>query len=208
MKHEWRKNEKEVYLPKQNPTLINIPSYNYFIIKGKGNPNSEEFSERIGVLYSLSYAIKMSPKKGIVPDGYFEYTVYPLEAIWDKTENVKSDETLNKDKLMYTMMIRQPDFVTEKFALQTIESVKKNKPHILLEDVSFVKINEGLSVQMLHVGSYDDEPISFKMMSDFCDTNNLKRSVDTHREIYISDPRKVSPSKLKTTLRYNVHHNK
>ena len=94
MKHEWRKHEKEYYMPKEKPVLVDIPEFKFFMIKGKGNPNSEEFSEAIGVLYSLAYAIRMMPKNGYTPEGYFEYTVYPLEGIWDLTEEGKKQEII------------------------------------------------------------------------------------------------------------------
>ena len=129
MKYEWRKQEKNLYLPKQKPELITVPAQKFFMIKGKGNPNSEEFSEKIGVLYSLAYAIRMMPKQGFTPEGYFEYTVYPLEGIWDLSEEGRKLETLNKDELLYTIMIRQPDFVTEEVVQKAFERVRKKKPH-------------------------------------------------------------------------------
>ena len=105
MKYEWRKQEKNLYLPKQKPELITVPEQKFFMIKGKGNLNSEEFSEKIGVLYSLAYAIRMMPKQGFTPEGYFEYTVYPLEGIWDLSDEGRKSETLNKDEFVYSIMI-------------------------------------------------------------------------------------------------------
>src|SRR5690554_5569200 len=110
MKHEWRKHEKELYMPKAKPELVTVPKQKFLMIDGQGNPNSEEFAERVGVLYSLSYAIRMMPKQGYTPEGYFEYTVYPLEGIWDLTEKGRKLDTLDKEELVYTIMIRQPDF--------------------------------------------------------------------------------------------------
>lgn len=107
MKHEWRKHEKELYLPREKPTLASVPEQKFFMIRGKGNPNSDEFSEKIEVLYSLSYAIRMMPKQGYTPEGYFEYTVYPLEGLWDLTEEGRTLDTLDKEELLYTIMIRQ-----------------------------------------------------------------------------------------------------
>lgn len=205
MKHEWRKKEKEYYIPKQKPQLVEIPEFKYFTLKGKGNPNTEAFKECIGVLYSLSYAIRMMPKNGITPDGYFEYTVYPLEGIWDLTEEGRLEETLNKDELVYKLMIRQPDFVTEEVVNIAMEIVKKKKPHPLLEKVEFESIKEGLCVQMLHVGPYDDEPRTFSAMKEFCTENNLEIKTLAHKEIYLSDFRKTEASKLKTVLRYLVN---
>jgi hypothetical protein len=204
MKYEWKKEEKNLYLPKQKPELIEVPELKFLMIKGKGNPNGKEFSERVGVLYSLAYAVRMMPKHGYTPEGYFEYTVYPLEGIWDLTEEGRKLDTLNKDEFLYTIMIRQPDFVTKEIVDRAFESVRKKKPHPLLDDVTFGTIKDGLSVQMLHVGSYDDEPESFKAMQEFAVNNNLERVSMLHREIYLSDFRKVGPEKLKTVLRYMV----
>lgn len=204
MKYEWRKKEKEYYIPKEKPQLVEIPKFKYFTLKGQGNPNTEAFKECIGVLYSLSYAIRMMPKNGITPDGYFEYTVYPLEGIWDLTEEGRLEETLNKDELVYKLMIRQPDFVTEEVVNMAMEIVKKKKPHPLLEKVEFESIKEGLCVQMLHVGPYDDEPRTFSVMKEFCIENNLEIKTLAHKEIYLSDFRKMEASKLKTVLRYLV----
>lgn len=204
MKYEWRKKEKEYYIPKEKPQLVEIPEFKYFTLKGQGNPNTEAFKECIGVLYSLSYAIRMMPKNGITPDGYFEYTVYPLEGIWDLTEEGRLEETLNKDELVYKLMIRQPDFVTEEVVNMAMEIVKKKKPHPLLEKVEFESIKEGICVQMLHVGPYDDEPRTFSVMKEFCIENNLEIKTLAHKEIYLSDFRKTEASKLKTVLRYSV----
>jgi len=206
MKHEWKKNEKQFYLPKNKPELISVPEFKFFTIEGNGNPNDEFFAEYIGVLYSLSYGIKMSPKKGIEPKGYFDYTVYPLEGVWDLNEKAKKsfDGTINKTDLVFKLMIRQPDFVDKDFALQILEQTTKKKPHDLLEQVRFEEIIEGECIQMLHLGSYDNEPESFKLMESFAEQEKYSRKSRTHREIYLSDARKVSPDKLKTVLRFNV----
>lgn len=204
MKHEWKKQEKNLYIPRQKPELITVPAQKFLMIEGKGNPNGEEFSERIGVLYSLSYAIRMMPKQGYTPEGYYEYTVYPLEGVWDLTEEGRKLDTLNKDELLYTIMIRQPDFVTEEIVERAFENVRKKKPHPLLDEVTFETMKGGLSVQILHVGTYDDEPQSFKVMKEFINNNNLEIVALEHREIYLNDARRVEPAKLKTVLRYRV----
>jgi hypothetical protein len=204
MKFEWKKQEKNLYLPKDKPSLITVPQQNFFMISGKGNPNDEKFSEKIGVLYSLAYAVRMMPKHGYTPDGYFEYTVYPLEGIWDLTEEGKQSNSLNKDELLYTIMIRQPNFVTQEVVNKAFENVRKKKPHPLLDDVTFKTMEDGLSVQMMHIGLYDDEPQSFEQMKKFIKENNLEIITPKHREIYLSDARKTEKSKLKTVLRYMV----
>jgi Uncharacterized conserved protein len=204
MKYEWKKQEKNLYLPKKVPEIITVPKQTFFMISGKGNPNTASFADRIQVLYSLAYAVRMMPKQGYTPAGYFEYTVYPLEGLWDLTEEGKKETLLNKDELLYTIMIRQPDFVTEDIVHKAFESVQKKKPHPLLKDVRFDTIEDGLAVQMLHLGSYDNEPESFATMKDFINKNNLTVKSLIHREIYLSDARKVAPDKLKTVLRYMV----
>ena len=206
MKHEWKKVEKQFYVPKNKPEIIDIPAFKFFTIEGTGNPNNEFFSEYIGVLYSLSYAVKMSPKKGIQPPGYVDYAVYPLEGIWDLKESEKPlfNGKINKDDLVFKLMIRQPSFVDDKFAQRILELTKKKKPHELLENVRFEEITDGLCIQMLHEGSYDTEPESFACMESFAAKENLSRISKTHREIYLSDARKVSPEKLKTVLRFKV----
>lgn len=198
MKHEWEKHEKELYAPKEIPQLISVPKQKFFMIKGKGNPNDEDFSERIGILYSLSYAVRMMPKKGFVPEGYFEYTVYPLEGVWE------AGDTSDKSTFSYTIMIRQPDFVTEEVVNKAFEIVNVKKPNPLLKEAYYGKMEEGLSVQVLHIGDYDDEPKSFEKMIEFMNENNLEKIGETHREIYLSDARKVERNKLKTILRYMV----
>lgn len=206
MKHDWKKTEKGFYLPKQKPELIKIPPFRFFTIRGQGDPNEKPFAENIGVLYSLSYAVKMAPKKGVAPMGYFDYTVYPLEGVWDLTEEAKKKNPgkLDKSSLLFNLMMRQPDFVTEEYALETIDRVKKSKPHILLDIVKYETIEDHDSVQMMHIGSYDDEPASFRQMEDFCKANGLTRVSGQHREIYLSDFRKVSCDKLKTVLRFKI----
>lgn len=169
MKHEWRKKEKALYLPKNQPITVDVPNIKYFTIEGAGNPNSDSFPEYIQVLYALSYAVKMSYKKGIEPAGYFDYTVYPLEGFWDINDEAKKNNTgtFNKDDLIFKLMIRQPDFVDVDFAVKIMELTKEKNPHNLLDSVKFEVIKEGACVQMLHLGSYDNEPESFKIMEEF-----------------------------------------
>ncbi|MFA5603563.1 MAG: GyrI-like domain-containing protein [Bacilli bacterium] len=208
MKYEWKKLEKDIYLPKQIPTLVKVPKSKYICIKGKGNPNNEDFGERIKALYSLAYTIRMMPKNGFTPEGYFEYTVYPLEGLWDLTEEGRKLKSLNKDELLYTIMIKQPDFVTKEVFEKAFNIANKKKPFYLLNEVYLDEIEDGLSVQMLHVGSYDNEPETFNKMKEFIDENNLEIKTLVHREIYLSDARRVSSDKLRTVLRYQVEKNK
>ena len=206
MKHEWKKLEKKFYFPNVEPEKIVMPKFNFYTIEGEGNPNDAYFAEYIGVLYSLSYAIKMSPKSGEEPENYFDYAVYPLEGVWDINEEAKLNMAgkLDKNSLVYKLMIRQPAFVTEDVAKDFIERTKKKKPHQLLDQVKFEVIEEGSCVQMLHMGSFDNEPLSFKLMEQFAEEQQLKRKSHTHREIYLSDARKTIPERLRTILRFQV----
>jgi len=206
MKHEWRKHEKAIYLPKPQPTQLKVPAFNYFTVEGAGNPNDEFFGDYLQTLCALSYAVKMSPKKGLAPSGYEEYTVYPLEGVWDISQEAKKKgiEHFDKSDLVFKLMIRQPDFVDANYAVETIERVKEDKPNVLLEKVRFENIEEGDCIQMLHLGPYDSEPESFARMEEFAEKNGWMRSSRKHREIYLSDARRVPPEKLKTTLRFKV----
>lgn len=203
MKLEWRKTEKELYLPPEKPVRVTVPALSFFAIEGTGDPNKPEFQEKISVLYALSYAVRMMPKSGYTPDGYAEYTVYPLEGVWDLVDYEKGFSKTDKDNFKYTVMIRQPAFVTEEIAVRAFEIAKKKKTP-MLEQAKFVTLKEGDCVQMMHIGAYDDEPASFALMEKFCLGNGLARSKKTHREIYIGDPRKSQPEKLQTVLRFEV----
>ncbi len=207
MKHEWRKKEKAIYLPKTKPELIDIPEYQFITLSGEGNPNADFFSEYIAVLYSVAYTIKMNIKKlDNPPKGYQDWTVYPLEGVWDIKKQAKpnKDGKINKDDLVFDLMIRQPDFISRNFFDKMIELTKTKKPHELLDKVKFQKMTEGKCIQMLHIGSYDDEPESFRQMEKFARDLNLERKSKVHREIYLSDFRKVAKEKLKTTLRFEL----
>lgn len=205
MKYEWKKIDKQLYLPDETPVIVEVPKMKYFVIDGKGNPNtSSQFQEDLQALYSVSYGVKMFPKSGVVPENYYEYTVFPLEGIWDMGSKPEDLSNLNKEDFIYSLMIRQPDFVNDKLASEVIEKSKQRKKLKALDKIRFVEIEDGLCVQMLHLGSYDDELKSFVKMNEFCLKNDLKRKGHNHREIYLSDPRRVEVSKLRTVLRMFV----
>lgn len=201
-KVNYKKDFKHLYLPKTSPEVIEVPSMPFIMVNGSGDPNGADFAKATEALYSLSYAVKMSYKKDVVPAGYYEYTVFPLEGVWDLID--KSIPATVKSNLQYTIMIRQPDFLTEELFDLFLDQTKKKKPNSFLENVRFEDIEEGLCCQMMHVGSYDDEPESFARMEKFCGENGYDRASKIHREIYISDPRRTEPSKLKTALRFSV----
>ena len=185
-------------MPKTEPQLITVPRHKFFALKGKGNPNEADFAARVEVLYALAYAVRMMPKSGFTPEGYFEYTVYPLEGIWD------GDNATDKSSFTYTIMIRQPEFVTVELAARALTVTQKKKPHPFLAEAFFCEIEDGLAVQMMHLGDYDNEPLSFAQMHAFMESNGLVRLTGTHREIYLSDATKTARDKLKTVLRYFV----
>lgn len=207
MKHEWRKSEKSFYLPKTKPELVDVPEFQYIVLSGEGNPNSPYFSQCIETLYGVAYAIKMNLKKvETPPKDYHDWTVYPLEGVWGISEKGKKeyDGTLNKDELVFDLMIRQPDFVTKEYFEEMLRLAKSKKPNELLGEVRQEKLRDGKCIQMLHIGSYDDEPASFERMEKYAQSLNLTRKSKIHREIYLSDFRKVPTEKLKTTLRFQV----
>ena len=206
-KHEWRKKEKALYFPKAKPEVIEVPAFRFLMVKGEGSPQETMFSNCISALYSVSYAIKMTLKKTAPqPDGYRDYTVYPLEGIWSLNQKAIEafDGTLNKNDFIYTLMIRQPDFITPDFFSAMVEVAKKKTANDLLDTLTFDTFAEGKCIQMLHVGSFDNEPASFALMENFADEQGLQRLSKAHREIYLSDFRKVSPEKLNTVLRFRV----
>ena len=207
VKHEWRKKEKAIYLPKNRPEIIDVPEFKFITIEGEGSPAESLFTDNIGALYSLAYTIKMMPKKmNTPPDGYFDFTVYPLEGVWDINDEAKANfnGTVNKDDFVYKLMICQPDFVDKFFFEEMLEVAKEKKKNPLLEQLHFERLPEGLCVQMLHLGPFEDEPASFEKMEEFAQREGLIRPSKVHREIYLSDTRKVAPEKLKTVLRFQA----
>lgn len=201
-KIQYKKDYKSFYVPKTTPGIIEITEMPFIMISGTGDPNGAEFARVTEALYSVAYAVKMSYKSDDVPVGYYEYTVFPLEGIWDLVD--KSKPATDKSNLKYTIMIRQPDFLTDELFAKFVEQTKKKKTNPYLEQLKFKKVNDGLSCQMMHIGSFDDEPESFARMEAFCKENGYARTDKTHREIYLSDPRKTEMSKMKTVLRFPV----
>lgn len=204
MKYEWKKSEKSGYGVKQKPELVDVPAQTFIMIKGAGNPNEADFSARVSALYSLAYAIKMLFKammKTEPEDKITDFAVYPLEGIW---ERAAEGEALDKSCLQYTLMIKQPDGVTREIFAQALENVRKKKPNDLYDEIDFERMTDGKSVQILHIGSYDDEPASFEKMDRFVREMGLARNGDTHREIYLNNAGRTAEDKLKTILRYAV----
>ena len=201
MKHEWKKHEKDLYGIKQSPRIVDIPMQQFIMIKGKGNPNDKEFSDKVSALYSLAYGIKMMYKNTNSTNEISDYTVYPLEAIWN---DIGDTQQLDKNQLEYTIMIRQPDVITKDIVFNALERLKVKKPNSLYEQIFFDTMQDAKSIEVLHIGAYDDEPISFQKMNLRAGENGLVRSTNYHREIYLNNANRVLKSKLKTILRYCV----
>lgn len=207
MKYESKKNESEFYKVSKKPAIVTVPKQNLITISGEGDPNKEPFSKKIGTLYSVAYPIKMGFKNSFkaapgkhAPDGFDDFTVFPLEGVWSSHV---LDPT-RKDQFIYTIMIRQPYFVTEDMVGEALDKAKKKNDNPLLDEVKFETIEDGLCVHMLHIGPFDDEPASFEKMIEFTETEGLKRIGWEHREIYLGDFRKSKPENLKTILRFKV----
>jgi hypothetical protein len=205
---DFKKEYKELYLPKGTPSIISIPEMRFIMVQGKGNPNtSDYYKEAVELLYGISYSIKMSKKKE-APAGYFDYVVPPLEGLWWFENNFFDGSVMNrKDEFSWMMMIRQPDFVTSQVFEMAKKNLKRKKPEI---DTSIVKLetfNEGLCAQVMHIGPYDDEPATVALLEAFIDSQGyrtLMSGMRQHHEIYLSDPRKSDPAKLKTVLRHPI----
>ena len=200
MKYEWRKANREIYQIKSKPCFIDVPAQSFIMIDGKGNPNAADFSERVGALYSLAYAIKMNYKKIAAEQEFTDFTVYPLEGLWQQEQAGE----LIKEELIYTIMIAQPSFISKEMVEEALEKVKVKKPNAHYEKIRFETIKEGKCLTMLHLGSFDSEPLSFAKMDEFCKENFLNRRSLFHREIYLNNLNRTSPDKLKTILRYQV----
>jgi hypothetical protein len=199
---DYKKKYKELYLPKTVPVIIDVPEIIFAAIDGKGDPNDKdgEFGRAIQLLYSIQYTIKMSKKKQYTPEGYFDYVVPPLEGFWT-VEN--KEEIRNKSKYIWTAVIRLPEFVNEKTFEWARDEVAKNK-NINTERAKYIKIKEGLCVQCMHIGPFDEEPKTAEAIEKYIEENGLTNDINKerrHHEIYLSDFRKIEKEKLKTVLR-------
>jgi hypothetical protein len=197
---------KKLYFPSaKQPEIITVPPLRCAMVDGRGDPNtSEEFQNAVGALYAMSFGIKMLPKKGVVPEGYFEYKVNALEGLWTMPEGEEFDPA-RKDRLVWALMILQPPFTTEALFADVLAQAKKKKAdNPAMETVRFETLDEGLCCQMLHIGPFDDEPATFARMERFVTESGYRRAERSHHEIYMSDFRKVVPEKRKTVLRFKV----
>ncbi|KAF0227038.1 MAG: hypothetical protein FD133_684 [Erysipelotrichaceae bacterium] len=200
IKQDWKKDEKHIYAPKAFPMRLNVPSYKYLSIQGKGTPGSDAFQSAVEALFSLSYGLKFAPRKGLVIEGYVDYAVYPLEGLWDLTDEAKTRSNWTKEDLVYTLMIRQPDYIQDHHVDEIKQRFKLTKdcPY---DQVKFEVIEDGECMQILHMGSFDTEALSFEIMDNTLKELGQKRKVKAHKEIYLSDFTKTKPENLKTILR-------
>ena len=211
MAYDFKKEYKDLYAPKTAPSVIDVPEMTFIMVDGKGNPNtSAEYKAALEVLYGLSYGIKMSKMGDAQPDGYFDFVVPPLEGLWWSADGGVITDISDKDGFCWTSMIRQPDFVTAEAFEKVKSAVSKKKPDLNLSLARLVKYTEGLCAQVLHIGSYDDEPRSTTALDQFIAESGYATDFsDTrrHHEIYLGDPRKTAPEKLKTVIRYPIVRN-
>lgn len=201
-KLEWRK--EPWYKAKKKPELLTLPPQNYFMIDGIGDPNKEDFQQRVAALYPVAYTIRMSQKNAWQIPDFQLFTVYPLEGHWTIQEKYYGETQLVKDHFAYTMMIKQPAFVTPEIAVEALARAKTKIPEELFPLIRFETIPEKEVAQILHLGSYDDEPATFAQLEEFIAASGHRRLSKDHKEIYLSDPRKTAPEKLKTILRVDV----
>ncbi len=207
MAFDFKKEYKEFYMPKNKPGIVMVPKMNYIAIRGYGDPNDEngDYKAAIGLLYAVAYTIKMSRKGDHRIEGYFDYVVPPLEGFWFM-EGMSGIDYAHKEKFHWISIIRLPDFVTEyDFKWAVNDATKKKKQDF--SKVEFLTVEEGLCVQCMHIGSYDDEPATVAMMHEFMEQQGYELDITDkrlHHEIYLSDARKVAPEKLKTVIRHPI----
>lgn len=212
MPFDFKKEYKELYLPKQKPAFVDVPPANYIAVRGEGNPNNENgaYTNAVQILYSIAYTIKMSKKGDHHIEGYFDFVVPPLEGLWWEEVNGKAAEGFSytdKSRLHWISLIRLPHFVTKsEFEWAVAEASRKKKTDC--SKAEFMTLHEGRCAQIMHIGSYDDEPATIGLLRQFIEQNGCTSDIDNttrfHHEIYLSDPRKTEASKCKTVIRYPV----
>ncbi len=207
MAFDYKKEYKEFYMPKNKPGIVEVPAMNYIAVRGRGNPNAEgsEYKQTIGWLYAIAFTIKMSKKGSHQIDGYFDYVVPPLEGFWWQEGKTGIDYT-RKEDFQFISVIRLPDFVTKADFDWAIEEATRKKKQDFSK-VEFLTYDEGLCVQCMHIGSYDDEPATVERMHEFMTVQGYELDITDkrlHHEIYLSDARRVAPEKLKTVIRHPI----
>ncbi|MEG0277256.1 MAG: GyrI-like domain-containing protein [Coprobacillus sp.] len=209
-KLDYKKVYKDLYMPSTQPMLIEVPMIQYVMVEGCGDPNTSlAYKQALELLYGLSYTIKMSKMNKLKPDNYFEYVVPPLEGFWyGKDCYFDGLNITDKNDFYWKSLIRLPEFVDENIFQQAKQSLALKKPELDVHKLQYVQIEEGLCVQIMHKGSYDEEVTSILKMNDYIKENHLICDIDDknrfHHEIYLSDPRKAKPENLKTVIRHPV----
>ncbi|MBR6580875.1 MAG: GyrI-like domain-containing protein [Ruminococcus sp.] len=207
MPFDFKKEYKEYYMPKNKPVIVNIPKMNYIAVMGKGNPNEEggAYQQAISVLYAVAYTLKMSYKTDYKIEGFFEYVVPPLESFWWQ-EGIDGVNYTDKSSFNWISVIRLPDFISKQDFEWAVETASKKKK-LDCSSAEILTIDEGLCVQIMHHGSYDDEPATVALMDEFLAENGYENDLSAerlHHEIYLSDPRKIAPEKWKTVIRHPI----
>jgi hypothetical protein len=207
MAFDFKKAFREFYLPKEKPEIVMVPKMNYIAVNGRGDPNREggAYQQAIGVLYAVAYTLKMSYKSDYHIEGFFEYVVPPLEGFW-RQEGGGSIDYGNKDGFLWTSVLRLPDFVTPADFAWAVETASRKK-ELDCSAAEFLTVDEGLCVQILHLGSFDSEPESVSKMDAFLEAQGYAGDLSEtrrHHEIYLSDARRVLPEKWKTVIRHPI----
>ncbi|WOO36751.1 GyrI-like domain-containing protein [Anaerocolumna sp. AGMB13020] len=207
MAFDYKKEYKEFYLPSKKPEIVEVPPMNFLAVRGSGDPNAEEgeYKRAINLLYGIAYTLKMSYKTSYKIQGFFEYVVPPLEGFW-WLEGIKGMDYTQKDRFHWISIVRLPEFIgKEDFEWALKEASRKKKEDF--SKVEFLQYDEGLCVQCMHVGPFDEEPATVEVMDEFIKAEGYLNDItDTryHHEIYLSDFRKCSPEKRKTVIRHPI----
>ena len=207
MAFDYKKEYKEFYMPKNKPEIVKIPPMNYVAVRGKGNPNvaGGDYQQAISILYAVAYTLKMSYKTDYKIEGFFEYVVPPLEGFWWQ-DNVTGFDYSNKDAFNWISVIRLPDFISERDFVWAVQTASKKKK-IDCSPAEFLTIDEGLCVQIMHLGSFDSEPATVTLMENYLKEQGFVNDINEqrlHHEIYMSDARRVAPEKWKTVIRHPI----
>lgn len=209
-KFDYKKEYKDLYMPTTKPMIIDVPNMQFILVDGKGNPNtSQEYKDAMEILYGLSWQVKMSKMSGNQPEGYFEYVILPLEGLWrfEGNEGFDGQYITDKNKFFWTSMIRQPEFVTSEVFEKAKETLRKKNPHLNLALARLETFEEGKCAQVMHIGSYDDEPATIEKLEAFILENGYRNDISDvrhHHEIYLGDPRKTALEKRKTVIRHPI----
>lgn len=207
MAFDFKKEYKEFYMPKNKPEIVTVPKANYIAVRGKGNPNEIDgaYQKAISILYTVAYTLKMSYKTEHKIEGFFEYVVSPLEGFWWQN-NVDGIDYADKAVFNWISVIRLPDFITQKDFEWAVETASEKKK-LDCSSAEFLTVDEGLCVQIMHIGAFDDEPQTVTLMDEYIAQNGYENDITEsrlHHEIYLSDARKVAPEKWKTVIRHPI----